>query len=153
MSPSSLLSVYVIFALTFLSHSCPLPYPTPHHPSPILSVCLYSLHPILPPRSPPPPRSCGPSLSGVDESPRLIFMAEISWNVCGGAGAGGAMGRVCLCWLGVEGVQGVHEASLSYQRHSRLLCPNGNYTAHNWHSLFGSQQGEKNGWRDEEEGH
>lgn len=50
------------------------------------------------------------------------------------------MERVCRRWLGVEGVQGVHEASLSYQRHSRLLCPNGNYTAHNWHSLFGSQQ-------------
>lgn len=56
-----------------------------------------------------------------------------------------------------EGVQGVHEASLPYQRHARLFCPNGNYTAHNWRSLLGSQQQEKNcsknGWRDEEEGY
>ena len=34
------------------------------------------------------------------------------------------------------GAQGVHEASLPYQRHARLFCPNGNYTAHNWHSLL-----------------
>lgn len=41
---------------------------------------------------------------------------------------------------GVKGVHGVHEASLPYQRHARLFCPNGNYTAHNWRSLLGSQQ-------------
>lgn len=58
---------------------------------------------------------------------------------------------VYACWLGmglggggVKGVQGVHEASLPYQRHARLFCPNGNYTAHNWRSLLGSQQEEKN---------
>lgn len=40
----------------------------------------------------------------------------------------------------MKGVHGVHEASLPYQRHARLFCPNGNYTAHNWRSLLGSQQ-------------
>lgn len=30
--------------------------------------------------------------------------------------------RACVCvhWWGLEGVQGVHEASLPYQRHARL---------------------------------
>lgn len=40
----------------------------------------------------------------------------------------------------MKGVHGVHEASLPYQRHARLFCPNGNYTAHNWRSVLGSQQ-------------
>lgn len=55
-----------------------------------------------------------------------------------GLGTGGARAPL-------GGVQGVHEASLTYQRHARLFCLNGNYTAHNWHSELGSQQGKNGG--------
>lgn len=52
--------------------------------------------------------------------------------VCGGS-----------AWGGPEVVEGVHEASLPYQRRARLFCPNGNYTVHNWRSLLVSQQEKK----------
>lgn len=53
----------------------------------------------------------------------------------------------CLC----GGWEGVHESSLPYQRHARLFCPNGNYTAHNCsdHNNKGKKipYPPKNGWR------
>ncbi len=92
-------------------------------------------------------------------------MGEIIWKcvcvcVCvGGTGEGGDGAGVCVCagWgWGLEGVQGVHEASLPYQRHSRLsvlmviaLPTIGAHSSdHN-----NKKKISKNGWREEEEGY
>lgn len=67
---------------------------------------------------------------------------------------------VCVCWLemgGLVGVQGVHEASLPYQRHARLsvlmVITLPTIGAHCSDHNNKKKKNSKNGWRDEEEGY
>lgn len=107
---------------------------------PFLMALSQPLHPLFihssasftPPHLPTHrPLTTTPSPSGADEFPCLIFMGEIVLEACVRvvAGGGGVYGRerwwigyvrVCVHRWGWEGIQGVHEASLPYQRHVSL---------------------------------
>lgn len=72
---------------------------------------------------------------------------------------------VCACVLaccsgwGLEGVQGVHEASLPYQRHARLsvlmviTLPTIGTLRLDHNNKKKSKKKKKNGWRDDKEGY